>query len=91
MSERPKVLYIMDRREPLWLSTARDTVSFGMLLGTAVAANTLMPPSAWINAAIGISWMLWLLGKGEIRKQQMDANQARTWLDENYPSEGGEA
>lgn len=82
----PKVTFIK-RNEPVLVSWARDIVSFGSLIGTAVAMNTLIEPSGWLNATIGITWMLWMLGRGQIHKVTMTPEEARNWLDREYPQE----
>lgn len=89
-----RTLYVMDEREPVYLSWFRDAVSFGGLIATAYALNALIPPSAWLNAALAISWILWLAGKGLKRRMTMTPQAAREWLDAEYlphsPSSTGE-
>jgi hypothetical protein len=87
-------LYIFDEREPVWKSAARDAISFGGLVGSAIALNTLMPPSAWLNAALAICWILWLAGKGLKRRMTKTPAEAMAWLRSEYPaavSETGDA
>lgn len=83
MAEK-KVIFV-ERNEPVILSWARDCLTFGALIGTALALNTMMEPSGWLNACLGIAWMLWLIGRGEVRKHTMSPAEARNWLDKNYP------
>ena len=83
-----KTLFIVDRREPVWKSWASDAFTFSGLIGTALALNTLMPPSGWLNAAIAICWILWLLSKSCFRKVEKTPEQARAWLDAEYPRDG---
>lgn len=78
-------LYIVKASEPVLVSWARDAVSFGGLVGSAVALNTLMPPSGWINFALAIAWLLWMVGRGIKLRIQKTPDEARAWLDENYP------
>ena len=84
MSEATKNIVIIDTRESLLLSWSRDVVSFGGLIGTAYALNTLMPPSGWLNAALAICWILWLAGKGANRKSRMTVAEVRAWLDNQH-------
>jgi hypothetical protein len=81
----PQWLYVYDMREPVWLSAARDVVSFVGLIGTAVALNTLMPPSAWLNAFLGLTWFLWLAGKPYLRAKRKTPSEAIAWVREQYP------
>lgn len=81
-----KLIVLIDARESLILSAGRDIVSFGMLIGTALALNTLMPPSGWINAAIAFVWIIWLIGRGERRRLGMTHEQLRAWLDSQAPA-----
>jgi hypothetical protein len=78
-------LFVYDEREPVWLSGARDAISFGGFIATAVALNRLIHPSAWLNAALAIAWILWLAGKGIKRRMTKTPSEARAWLDEQYP------
>lgn len=80
-------LVFVKRNEPVHVSWMRDTVSFGGLIGTALALNTLMEPSGWINAGLTISWILWLFGRGAALKMTMTPDEARAWLDAEYPAE----
>ena len=79
-----KVVFIK-RNEPVLVSWARDVVSFGGLICTALTLNVLMPPSGWLNAVLAISWFLWLLGKATAQKITMTPDEARAWLDAEYP------
>ena len=79
-----KIIFVK-RNEPVLLSWARDAFSFGVLIGTAIALNTLMPPSGWINACLGIVWFAWILGRSSALKQTMTPDEARDWLDAEYP------
>lgn len=83
MTDAPKrhLVTIIDARETIAKSAFRDGVSFGGLIATAYALNVLMPPSGWLNAALGISWILWLLGKASKRSYSGDAKGARAFLD----------
>jgi len=80
-------LTFIKRNEPVLLSWARDAVSFGGLIGTALALNTLMEPSGWLNAVLAISWFLWMAGKSAAHKMTMTPDEARAWLDAEYPQE----
>jgi hypothetical protein len=83
---KSETLYIFDEREPVWKSAMRDTISFGWLIGCALALNTLMPPSAWLNASLGIVWILWLVGKGLKRRMTKTPAEAMAWLRAEYPT-----
>lgn len=88
MSEKPKTLFIVDRREPVLLPWLRDGFSFAALAVVAWFTNTQMPPSGWINFMVCALWLLWMIGRGQQHKWEVDADQARAWLDENYPPKG---
>ena len=81
-----KTLYIYDMRQSVWKSYARDFGSFGGLIATAIALNTYISPSAWLNAALAICWILWLAGLGAVRKVRMTPDEARAWLEREYPA-----
>lgn len=74
---------LIQPKEPLWLSVARDAVSFGGLCGTAYFLNVVVPPSGWLNAALAACWLLWLMGKHMTEK--ITPAEARVWLDKNHP------
>lgn len=86
MSEETKsIIYLYDQRQSPWVSTFNDLVSFGSLVATAIALNTLMPPSGWINAAVSICWILWLIGKAQIRQKRLDPASAIAWIRSEFP------
>jgi hypothetical protein len=87
MSDKPETLYVFDEREPVWKSAVKDAISFGWLMGAALVLNTLMPPSGWINAAVAISWILWLAGKGLKLRMTKTPAEAMAWLREQYPEQ----
>ena len=80
------IIAVVDAREPVWKSWARDTYTFGVLAGTALVTNRLMPPSGWINFMVATLWLLWMLARSSRHKIYKTADQARAWLDENYPT-----
>lgn len=82
-------LFIVDTREPVLKSWLRDGVSFGVLALTVWFANTQMPPSGWINFTLCTLWILWMVGKANRHKVAKTPEQAREWLDANYPSDRG--
>ena len=84
-TKKNKGLYIVDERAPVLLSWLRDGFSFGSLAATAWFVNTQMPPSGWVNFMVCALWLLWMIGKGQRHKVEMTAQEAREWLDENYP------
>lgn len=84
MSGNDNTVIVVDGREGVITSWARDTFSFGGLVGSAIALNVLMPPSGWINAALAIAWILWMAGKGASRRMRMTPDEARKWLDDNH-------
>jgi len=84
MTHKAKIIFIQ-RNEPVLLSWARDVVSFGALIGTALVLNILMDPSGWLNATLGVSWFLWMLGKSQSRINTMTPNEARAWINKTYP------
>jgi hypothetical protein len=81
------VLYVHDDRQSVAVCVMRDAISFGFLVGSAVALNRLMPPSAWINAALAIAWMLWLAGRSFQLNKQMTPAQAVEWLRAEFPEQ----
>lgn len=85
MSGQSEMVVIIDERESVVASAAKDVLSFGGLIATAWVLNTQMPPSGWLNAALAISWMLWLAGKGATRTKKMTIEQARAHLDDLTP------
>lgn len=80
LATKPKMVILIDNRESVALSWARDAVSFGGLFACAYGLNVLMPPSGWLNAALGISWILWLAGKATSRSKQMTFDEIREWV-----------
>ena len=80
-----KFLYVVDARETLLLSWGRDLFSFGTLAGTAWLCNTQMPPSGWINALIVVLWFMWMMARAKRHMTHLRPDDARAWLDENYP------
>jgi len=82
----PHTLFVYDARENVVLSWLRDSVSFAILCGAAWFVNTQMPPSGWINATVCILWMIWMVGKGQKRKVMKTPDEARQWLDDNFPT-----
>jgi hypothetical protein len=84
-SDNKPMLYVYDERQSVAVSLMRDLISFSVLVGSAVALNTLMPPSGWLNATLGIAWILWLLGRGIQLNKHMTPQQAMDWLREQYP------
>lgn len=86
-----ELLQVVDAREAVWKSWARDTYSFGVLAGTAWLCNTQMPPSGWINALLVFLWFFWMISRARRHITHMTAEQARAWLDENYPPDMTEA
>lgn len=86
MTAPTKTIVVIDPREHVIASSLRDIVSFGGLIGSAYALNALMPPSGWLNAALAISWILWLASKGARRAMKMTPEEARAWLDDQHPS-----
>lgn len=85
----PVVITIIDRPETLLLSWGRDAVSFGGLIGTAYALNVFMPPSGWLNSALGIAWILWMFSKSSQIAKRMTVAEAQAYLAER--AKGGEA
>ncbi len=79
MTSKTETIVIIDGRESVAASWARDAVSFGGLIGTAYVLNVLMPPSGWLNAALAVCWFLWLLGKAAnaVSKVRLTPEQAR--------------
>lgn len=75
-------------RESVATSFIRDTYSFAVLAGTTLATNTLMPPSGWINCIIAVTWFLWMVGKANRHRLDMTPQEARQWLDVNFPQDG---
>ena len=75
-------------REHVWQSWARDTYSFSVLIGAMWFNATSCGGSAWIYAITGILWFVWLLGKASKHHHAMTADEARAWLDANFPREG---
>lgn len=84
-AKQDQVLYVFDLRETVVESATRDIVTFGGLMATAWFLNTQIAPSAWLNAALAITWILWIGGKGILRKKRMTSAEARAWLDDHYP------
>lgn len=78
-----KIAILLKEPESYLLSLARDITSTGFIVGGAWFVNTQMPPSAWINAALAIAWMLWMMGRSTVTK--LTAVEARAWLDEHHP------
>ena len=83
-----ETLFVVSGEESFVLSAARDTFTFGALLGTSIALNTLMEPSGWLNATLGISWFIWVLGRSARHRMTKTPDEARAWLDERYPPTG---
>lgn len=83
-----KVAILLKEPEPYLLSLARDATSTGLLIGGAWVLNTQMPPSGWINAALAVVWILWMVGRSTVTK--LTAAEARQWLDENHPTPGAQ-
>lgn len=83
MSKSEKFIVIVDARESVVRSWLRDGVSFGGLIASAYAINALIPPSGWLNAALGLTWIMWLAGKGASRKHKMTPDEAYAWLDQH--------
>ncbi len=79
MTSKTETIVIIDGRESVVASWARDAVTFGGLVGTAYALNVLMPPSGWLNAALAVCWMLWMFGKAanSVSKLRLTPEQAR--------------
>ena len=63
-------IILIDGREGVLKSWARDAVSFGGLIGTAYALNTLMPPSGWLNCGLALAWLLWMAGKAAAHRMR---------------------
>lgn len=82
----PKTIFVIDAREPVLRSWMRDGVSFAVLCASAWFANTQMPPSGWINFMICLIWFTWMVGKANRHRTHMSADEARAWLDKNYPT-----
>lgn len=82
-----ETLFVVDARESVWLSWARDTYSFGAIAAAAWFANTQMPASGWINFAIAVVWVLWMFGKATNLAAKKTPGEARQWLDETFPQE----
>lgn len=80
-----KKVIMVRGNEPLLISWARGAVTFGGLIGTALALNLLMPPSGWLNFALSVVWILWLIGRSARHKSEMTPSAARAWLNANYP------
>lgn len=76
----PVIIKLIDARETVLQSATKDAISFGGLIGTAWFLNTQIEPSGWLNAALGISWILWMAGKGTITKHTPQS--AREKIDE---------
>lgn len=85
----PETIIVVDGVERPLTSLFRNANSFGSLMLTAWFLNTVIPPSGWLNAALGIVWVLWLLGKSAGLRMKMTPEQARAWLDERYPRAAG--
>lgn len=85
MSEDKETIYVIRGDEPVFVSWMRDSVSFGGLMLTAWFLNTQMRPSGWINFALAIAWILWLLGRGARQRMNKTPAEIRQWLDEKYP------
>lgn len=82
-----KALTVIDAREPVLKSWLRDGFSFGVLAATAWFVNVQMPPSGWINFLVCGLWITWMAGKAARNRYYMTADEARAWLDENYPKD----
>jgi hypothetical protein len=91
MSDKAEMVVIIDGRESLITSAGRDLVTFGGLVVTAWVLNTQMPPSGWLNAALAISWFLWLAGKSASHTKRMTVDQAITHLKSLPSSNKGRA
>ena len=83
--DKPPLLIVYDEREAVWKSWARDCFSFGWLIAAAFVLNRYMPPSGWLNAALAISWILWLAGKGLKRRMEKTPAEAIAWIREQFP------
>ncbi len=89
MANKVETLYVIDGREPVLLSWARDAGTFGALIGTSWALNALIEPSGWLNAALAFAWVGWTIGRSARHRIAITPEQARDKIDAMLAARGG--
>lgn len=79
---KTKVRFVIIR-EGVVQSWAKDGVTFGFLLLTIWFNATFAGDSAWIYAAAALAFV----AMGYNRQHQMTADEARLWIDQQFPPE----
>ena len=80
-----QTLHVFDDKRSILRSVASDALTFGGLVATALALNTLMSPSAILNTGLAVAWILWLMGRGIRLRKTMTPKEAMAWLKQEYP------
>jgi hypothetical protein len=64
-----------------------DTFTLGMLMALPWFNYRFCGGSGWINFAIALAWIVGIVSRasGSMKKARKTPDEARAWLDENFP------